>query len=170
MKLEDTVQKWWDAVLLNDRITVSTLLKTYPEYLHYKNSSGQAAVYYASHYGSDTVLSFLLSSGANINVQEKNAGWTPLIVASNEGFDECVSLLIEAHAHLDIRDIDGCTALICAASNGHTNIVSSLLKAGANVYLNDGTWNALHYSIYMGKFEITSLLLDYGMDINDLFF
>lgn len=49
--------------------------------------------------------------------------------------EECVALLIEYKADVDIKDGDKNTALHIAVKEGYTNIVSMLIKAGANVNL-----------------------------------
>ncbi|KAI0486630.1 hypothetical protein F4859DRAFT_308376 [Xylaria cf. heliscus] len=60
------------------------------------------------------------------------AGNTPLQVASLNGHDDIVQLLIEAGCNLDCRNSDKETPLLDAVENGHLGVVKLLLKAGVN--------------------------------------
>ena len=48
----------------------------------------------------------LLERGANVN-QGANAGWTPLIIASQEGHEEIVRVLLERGADVN-QGTNGC--------------------------------------------------------------
>ncbi|GAP91110.1 putative histone deacetylase complex subunit [Rosellinia necatrix] len=60
------------------------------------------------------------------------AGNTPLQVASLNGHEDIVQLLIEAGCNLDCRNSDKETPLLDAVENGHLAVVKLLLKAGVN--------------------------------------
>ncbi|KAK5627890.1 hypothetical protein RRF57_003605 [Xylaria bambusicola] len=60
------------------------------------------------------------------------AGNTPLQVASLNGHEDIVQLLIEAGCNLDCRNSDKETPLLDAVENGHLGVVKLLLKAGVN--------------------------------------
>ncbi|KAI0396923.1 hypothetical protein F5Y17DRAFT_44559 [Xylariaceae sp. FL0594] len=60
------------------------------------------------------------------------AGNTPLQVASLNGHEDIVKLLIEAGCNLDCRNSDKETPLLDAVENGHLGVVKLLLKAGVN--------------------------------------
>jgi len=60
------------------------------------------------------------------------AGNTPLQVASLNGHEDIVRLLIEAGCNLDCRNSDKETPLLDAVENGHLGVVKLLLKAGVN--------------------------------------
>ena len=54
-------------------------------------------------------------------------------------------------------------ALIVSARNGHTDIVKSLIDAGANLDLqNNQQTSALMFSAYFGHTDIVKLLIDAG--------
>lgn len=60
------------------------------------------------------------------------AGNTPLQVASLNGHEQIVQLLINAGCNLDCRNSDKETPLLDAVENGHLGVVQLLLKAGVN--------------------------------------
>lgn len=60
------------------------------------------------------------------------AGNTPLQVASLNGHENIVKLLIEAGCRLDCRNSDKDTPLLDAVENGHLGVVKLLLEAGVN--------------------------------------
>lgn len=60
------------------------------------------------------------------------AGNTPLQVASLNGHEDIVQLLIEAGCNLECRNSDKETPLLDAVENGHLAVVKLLLKAGVN--------------------------------------
>jgi hypothetical protein len=60
------------------------------------------------------------------------AGNTPLQVASLNGHENIVQLLIEAGCNLDCRNSDKETPLLDAVENGHLAVVKLLLQAGVN--------------------------------------
>ncbi|KAI0145671.1 ankyrin [Hypoxylon sp. NC0597] len=60
------------------------------------------------------------------------AGNTPLQIASLNGHEQIVQLLIDAGCNLDCRNSDKETPLLDAVENGHLGVVKLLLKAGVN--------------------------------------
>lgn len=60
------------------------------------------------------------------------AGNTPLQIASLNGFDTIVKLLIDAGCQLDCVNNDKDTPLLDAVENGHAKVVKLLLEAGLN--------------------------------------
>lgn len=60
------------------------------------------------------------------------AGNTPLQIASLNGHENIVQLLVDAGCNLDCRNSDKETPLLDAVENGHLGVVKLLLKAGVN--------------------------------------
>ncbi|RWA14215.1 hypothetical protein EKO27_g902 [Xylaria grammica] len=79
----------------------------------------------------ETAKKRLAERPADLNFADY-AGNTPLQVASLNGHEEIVQLLIEAGCNLDCRNSDKETPLLDAVENGHLGVVKLLLKAGVN--------------------------------------
>ena len=72
-----------------------------------------------------------LDRGAN-GSQAKRDGWTPLLIASKGGHDECVTLLLERGMSVNRAKVDGWTPIMVASQNGHASTVELLLSRGAH--------------------------------------
>lgn len=98
--------------------------------------SRDEAILYSAAKGHSTLVRVLLSIGADPNatatVKENERLFTPLILASTAGDIATVRLLIEHDAKVNEADVMGFTALHAAAMDGHSEIVSLLIKNGAN--------------------------------------
>jgi ankyrin repeat protein len=94
-------------------------------------STGEAAVHMVTKSRDVVWLNFLLAKGANPNVRD-NQGNTPLLLASQIGWSEGVSLLIDRNAVVDQPNNGGETPLIRAVQNRDMTTVRLLLTAGAS--------------------------------------
>lgn len=94
-------------------------------------TSGETALHLVTARRDVTWMSFLLGKGANVNARDSR-GRTPLVVASNLGFDEGVELLVSKGASVDEANDAGETPLIGAVHNRNYNMIRILLAAGAN--------------------------------------
>lgn len=74
----------------------------------------------------------LIEAGANPCLRDEEES-TPLILASQNGYDDVVALLLKHDKHLDADDKEGNTALIHACFKGHAEVVDLLIAAGADV-------------------------------------
>ena len=77
-------------------------------------------------------LKAALAGGADPNARD-GKGWTPLMLASDNGRTLLIPLLLKAGAEPDIRASDGATALFIAAVHGHSEIIAHLMKADADI-------------------------------------
>lgn len=89
----------------------------------------------ASRSGYSDNASFLLDSGAEPNIQNKN-GTTALMLASVAGYSEVVHLLKD-RADLNIQCLEGATAPIYANGFGHVDIVGIPLNSGGRIDIED---------------------------------
>ena len=89
------------------------------------------ALFNAAHNGHDEELRRLLvMPGTDIN-QTDHQGRTLLLIASQNGHDKVVEMLLAASGIIDINKAtaDGVTPLFIASQNGHDKVVEILLEA-----------------------------------------
>ena len=78
---------------------------------------------------------FLHADGVN---HTDNNGWTPLMLAVEEGLLTTVQALLSApRIDINAKKPDGITALFVAAANGNYDVVKALIKQGADVDITD---------------------------------
>jgi hypothetical protein len=118
-------------------------------------------------------LSEMLTKNPQLaNTIRKRDNWTPLHGAACNGNIECVRLLIDAGADVNVQACDQSTALHCSAENGNVEIVALLLKANANPNLKDSKGKtSLDYAIWNNHMDIITLLRNYdgktGLELNE---
>ncbi len=74
------------------------------------------------------------SMECHVHVQERGS---PLMIASQNGHLAIVELLVAAKAHVNAQNVRGTTALHIAVVTGKIEIVSILLKNGADPKVTD---------------------------------
>ena len=79
----------------------------------------------------NTILDMLLSSGANVNVEDIHAN-SPIILAMDKGCVHQVKKLIQVGADVNAKII-GTSVLYCAVHKDNIDIVEILLKEGADI-------------------------------------
>ncbi|XP_076730846.1 uncharacterized protein ankrd50l isoform X2 [Maylandia zebra] len=124
--------------------------------------------------GFGEVASLLLERGADPGHRDHD-GMTPLLLASYEGHEDVVELLLEAGADVDetagpdgsVPAAAAVTPLLAAAAMGHMKTVSRLLFWGAAVDAIDCEGRtALCLAAARGSVEVVRTLLDRGLDEN----
>ena len=113
------------------------------------------------------VISLLLDSGASTETRDE-AGFTPLIVASKEGFDGVVEQFLAHGADVGARIANGATALhFVAMQKGRLQIAGLLLRHGADVQTTDDAgFTPLHGAAKYDLSDLVSLLLQHSADPN----
>lgn len=93
-------------------------------------------------------------------------GWTPVMIAADEGHEEIVELLIEAGADVRAKDKTGATSLHWASRSGHAEVVERLIRAGARVGAKDklGTTPVLPAARY-GRDRVIEILHAAGASV-----
>ncbi len=93
---------------------------------------------------------------------------TPLMKAINNNDILTVQKMIQNGADVNEPDANQDAPLVIAAYKGYTEIVKTLLEAGADVTALDPGMKAtaLHAAAYAGRTEATRLLIAYKIDIN----
>ena len=98
----------------------------------------------ASQSGSTECVQLLLDASANPDGPQPSASAaTPCFVAAFNGHADCLALLINANAVVDM-DYNGTTPLHAACKQGHFDCVAQLLQAGADVDEEDPADEAHH--------------------------
>jgi len=112
-------------------------------------------------------LQLALNYGDNsFNWYKNENNSTALHFASQEGHSDCIDLLIDTGAEIELKNNDGCTALHMAAFHGTKDGLISLLNRNASIEIkqNQG-YTALHFASQEGYIECIDLLCDRGADI-----
>jgi ankyrin repeat protein len=73
---------------------VTLLISQDPSLINQKDGKGYSPLHYAAGGGGEDIARYLLSMGANPNIQD-NEGMTPLHIAAGRGSTEVVKLLLE---------------------------------------------------------------------------
>lgn len=129
------------------------------------DSSGNKALILASAMGHTSMVADLLAAGADKDTTFDDV--TPLIVASWNGHDAVVDILLSAQPNINAKEgTFGNTPLIAAAWRGHKKIVDKLILAGAEKELQDNRGNtALLVAAGRNHVEIVTALLSAKADL-----
>lgn len=124
-------------------------------------------LHFACRLGNADAVSWLLTSGAEVNVRNSRKE-TPLLVASAKGHGIIVHSLLSAGANVNCRYGLGDTPLHVAAGFGHLTVVQYLIKFGAHVNSVSLTgMTPLHKAAEGGNDLIVQQLLDQGAKIDE---
>ena len=111
------------------------------------------------------IATFLLSKGANVNI-ETDGGYTPLHMACKyKGSEEVVHLLIENGANVNATTSNHITPLFFAVKNCAFSVISALLNKGADPNIRtDNDIAPLDIAVHKKAQEIIDLLVLKGAD------
>ncbi|XP_064155435.1 serine/threonine-protein phosphatase 6 regulatory ankyrin repeat subunit A-like isoform X2 [Anguilla rostrata] len=110
------------------------------EQINRKDYYGKTPLYWAAYKGQRSSVELLLKCGADVNSQCKHGG-TPLHAAVGL-FPDCVLVLIQHGADVDLPDIWGVTPMYLAACSGQIACIHLLVQAGAKVNYKNKTGEA----------------------------
>ncbi|KAH1006780.1 hypothetical protein HUJ05_007483 [Dendroctonus ponderosae] len=97
--------------------------------------------------GKANILRALINEGVPLNTVDKT-GRSALHLAAYAGHCDCVWLLLQNGAKMDVQDLLMCvTPLHCAASMGHIGCLKLLIKHGAHVNSGIEKKSPLHYAV-----------------------
>jgi hypothetical protein len=92
------------------------------------------------------VLQVLLDFGFDVDKRERGHGWTPLMYSCATGSAECVRLLLEKNADVQLVDIHGNTCFTLAAWKGQHDCLKLIIEAKADVNQQRHDWSSLGVS------------------------
>ncbi|NXW60271.1 IKBE inhibitor, partial [Eurystomus gularis] len=103
--------------------------------LQLQNWQGLACLHISTLKGNIAMMSLLLESGANIDVQEGTSGKTPLHLAVESHNRRAVQFLLRNGAYVDAQMYNGCTPLHLAVGRKDAAIAAILSHSGADTLL-----------------------------------
>ena len=119
-----------------------------------------------------------LSEGllADLNILDKH-DYTLLMKAAEDGQIECVKVLLEFGALVDLPPIEGdnedeawydrSNAIYLATEKGRVDIVKLLLKADPKAELNHPQFRPMYTACHLGHLEMAKLLVEHGAQLQD---
>ena len=128
--------------------------------------SGKAAIHEAVKGGHFGAVEYLLSRGANVNIQESD-GLTALHIACQFDNTDIVKCLIRNGADVNLLDNKKQSALQVSILRGPDETTRYLLENGADVHITDKDGESpLHYASEWGNKDIVEKLLSSGANVN----
>lgn len=118
----------------------------------------------AAYYNMERTIELLLLHCGTVD-GARDDGFTPLLLAAENGHSEVVRLLFKYGASVDLAESSGATPLFMAAQNGHLTIAQLLLQQSANTGLadDDGT-TPLLMAAQQGHSDLVHVLLKQAAD------
>ncbi|KAM9542091.1 CARD- and ANK-domain containing inflammasome adapter protein-like [Guaruba guarouba] len=127
------------------------------------NSPSETLLHVAAGNGHVTVMEYLISKDAKVDVKDKN-GRTPLHRAAEKGHSDAVKVLLQSGAYLYSLDMEGKTPLHLAAQDNHSHIVKILVEEEARNYSNQH--NFLHMAALKDESSLAKMLLKAGASVD----
>lgn len=108
------------------------------------------------------------AAAVDLNVDEQDEdGEADILLAARAGNVQCLKLLLEHGADVDLRNSKGLTPTMCSAQNGHTHCLQFLLGRSPDVNAKDAGGNtALILAARYEKLESVALLLDRELNVD----
>ncbi|XP_043088850.1 transient receptor potential cation channel, subfamily N, member 1 isoform X2 [Puntigrus tetrazona] len=149
-----------------DASIIRILMEHHADMAAVTRQSGETPLHYSARVGNTAVLQEMLGNGPSnqlqsaINKHAKN-GWSPLLLAAEQGHTAVVKILLLNNARVDVFDEEGKAAIHLAAEQGHQDIVDILLahKAFVNAKTKLGL-TPLHLSAQSGSARLVRLLVE----------
>jgi len=147
------------------------------EYELSRNAEGNSLLNDAAHIGDRRLVEAMIRIGVDVDYPARaladiapvGSAWTPLMIATAEGHEEIVSILIQGGADVNAKNELGRTSLMFSANYGFFEIAEMLLENGARTddVANDETgWTAIIAASFNGHRNLVRLLLEHGADQN----
>ncbi|XP_039617336.1 cortactin-binding protein 2 [Polypterus senegalus] len=142
---------------------LSMLLNEDRNYISHLDEDGNSALYSAAKYGHTDCVKLLLTTGACVNISNKN-GFTPLHIAAANGHFRCTDLLLRYEANVNFPAIGGETPLYQACASGNDECIQVLLATGADRTATTANGSTpLHAAVNSGHISSMKLLMYYDV-------
>ena len=102
-----------------------------------RNKAGVPLLNIAARNGKRELIGYLVTAGADVNLQAEDRGTTALMDSVIAGHRDIADDLIKAGTDPNVKDKNGQTALIVVAGAGDEKMVEILFKAGADPDISD---------------------------------
>ncbi|KAJ3438986.1 no mechanoreceptor potential c isoform d-related [Anaeramoeba flamelloides] len=134
--------------------------------LNTKSDKGNFPLYLAAHQGNNVLAQLLLSSGAYVD--QTYDGWTPLLIACQNGSLQTVETLLDHNADLHYCDPkDGFSAVFIAIENKHVDVFVELFNRKADLQsVNFYSETPIHIACQVGDLEIIQIMIQNNVDFN----
>ena len=138
---------------------LAKLLLDYTAEINATDKRNWTALMLTAKKGDTALADFLLSRGANPNIQTAAFSWTALIFATHNNHLEIVKLLLDKGAEINSTTIFNETALMFAARNGYPEIAKLLIDKKAVLNAQDRYgWTALKFATQKNHPALVQLL------------
>jgi len=156
-----------DAAQAGDKAAVRALLRQAAD-VNAAQGDGMTALHWAAMKNDPDLAQTLLYASANVKATTRIGGYTPLILAAQQGAADVIEPLIKAGADVNVKTANGTTPLMFAAASGNTNAVRVLLDGGADINTTESTrgLNAAMFAAASDRAVVIDLLASRGADLN----
>lgn len=149
-----------------DLLGLKSLLGTKPELINMKTDKQETLLHVAAEAGSLEICQYLLSTGLQVQTQNKS-GDTPLHNAAYCGHADIVNLLIKNGADINAKENQGVAPLHWAVSQGNQPAADALLRNGADVNITDNSNKTpLHYACIRDNESVVLSLVKHNANVN----
>lgn len=125
------------AIMSRHKSTILALLDAGADLNISNNYGGTALSEVAMLLDDPDLVHLLIRHGASVDGIGSPTQFTPLMAAASSGGLLTVQILLDAHVPVDAQTTEGLTALMEAATSGQADILTLLLRAGADPSIKD---------------------------------
>ncbi len=130
----NAVQRRAAAMQMHEQqLALARALVAHGAQVNVRNRAGATPLIQAVRLRNDSLVDFLLRSGADPNAVDLTGKVAPLHLASGRGLTNIIALLLNAKANVNLTDSRGETPLGYALHEGHRGVAALLKQHGANI-------------------------------------
>ncbi len=154
-----------DAAQQGDREAVRALLREGRD-VNATEGDGLTALHWAALREDADLAQMLVFAGANVRATTRLGGYTPLMLAAQQGSAPVVDVLLKAGSDPKATTSNGTTPLMLAAAAGRTDAITALIDAGSELNATETARGetALMFAAANGRVEAIRLLASRGAD------